>query len=159
MAKPKTSISAKPAKAAAREARGRNSAPPSVKEKIEIAFSLPVAPRQLYDAWLDAKEHSAFTGGHASCEAKVGGRFSAWDGYIEGENVELELGSKIVQTWRTSDFEDDDADSRLELRFEEDGAGTKLVLRHTELPAGGSKKYREGWKQHYFAPMKQYFET
>lgn len=157
MAKPKSSITAQPAKAAARQARERNSAPPSVREKLTISITLPIEPAGLYDAWLDGKEHSAFTGGQASCEPSVGGRFSAWSGYIEGENLELARGEKIVQSWRTSDFEDDDPDSRLELRFEKDAGGTKLTLLHTGLPPGGAKKYREGWKQHYFAPMTKYF--
>jgi activator of HSP90 ATPase len=157
MAKPKQSITAKPARAAARAARERPSRPPSIREKVEIEITLPVEPEALYAAWLDGKEHSSFTGGQASCEPRIGGRFSAWDGYIEGENLELEHGRRIVQAWRTSDFEDHDESSRLEISFERDGAGTKLVLRHSGLPTGGAKKYREGWKQHYFAPMQRYF--
>jgi activator of HSP90 ATPase len=157
MAKPKSSVTAKPAKAAARDAT-RTSQPPHVREKLEIATTVRVEPAALYAAWLDGREHGAFTGGQASCEAHVGGRFTAWDGYIEGENLELEPGKRIVQSWRTSDFEDDDPDSRLEIRFEPAGKGaTKIVVTHTDLPLGGAHKYREGWKQHYFTPMSKYY--
>lgn len=157
MAKPKAKVVAKPAKRAARDAIVRDSAPPAIREKLEVTIELPVPAPQLYEAWLDGREHSAFTGGQASVEPRVGGRFSAWGGYIEGETLELEPGRRIVQSWRTTDFEDADPDSRLEVRFEPSGAGTRVVVAHTELPTGGALKYREGWKQFYFTPMKQYF--
>jgi activator of HSP90 ATPase len=48
---------------------------------------------------VDAKKHSAFTGAKATGEVKVGGEFSAWDGYITGRNLELEKGKHIVQEW------------------------------------------------------------
>jgi uncharacterized protein YndB with AHSA1/START domain len=127
-------------------------------ESIILRVTLPVAPRALYDAWLDPEQHGAFTGGAASCEAKVGGRFTAWDGYIEGQNLELVPAVRIVQAWRTADFDDDAPDSRLEVRFASaPRAGTELTLVHTALPEGGAQKYGEGWEEHYLAPMRAYF--
>ncbi|UJR79304.1 SRPBCC domain-containing protein [Sandaracinus amylolyticus] len=156
MAKPKSKLLSRPAARLARDARGHDTSVPA-RERLELSVTLPIDPSSLYTAWLDAREHGAFTGGQASCEPRVGGRFTAWDGYIEGETLELHAGERIVQAWRTSDFEDDDADSRLEVRFVPEGDGTRLCLKHTELPKGGARKYREDWKQLYFAPMSKYF--
>ena len=60
-------------------------------ESIEVAAEFKVSPKRLYEAWLDGKQHSAFTGGaEASVEARVGGEHTAWDGYIWGKIVTLE---------------------------------------------------------------------
>ena len=65
---------------------------------------IPASPEEVYDAFMDAKKHSAFTGAKATSDAKVGGEFSAWDGYITGKNLELEKGKRIVQEWITTEW-------------------------------------------------------
>ncbi|MCC6524165.1 MAG: SRPBCC domain-containing protein [Polyangiaceae bacterium] len=135
------------------------------REQLELSIVLSVEPERLYAAWLDAGEHSAFTGGAASVEAWVGGRHTAWDGYIEGEILALEPGRRIVQSWRTTDFTSADPDSRLEISFQPEGragdeAGeTRLTLHHAELPPGGAERYTRGWQEFYFDPMRAYFSA
>ncbi|MBM3274576.1 MAG: SRPBCC domain-containing protein, partial [Candidatus Sericytochromatia bacterium] len=53
-------------------------------DSLHLTADIPASPQAIYDAWLDADEHSAFTGASASVEPQAGGKFSAWDGYIEG---------------------------------------------------------------------------
>lgn len=55
---------------------------------------IPATPDEVYEAFIDAKKHSAFTGSKATCNPKIGGKFTAWDGYISGKNLELEKGKK-----------------------------------------------------------------
>lgn len=89
----------------------------------------------------------------------VGDSFTAYDGYISGKNVELVPYAKIIQTWRTADFSDDEEDSMIEITLKDDGPGkTVFTLAHSNLPPDG-KKYEEGWKTHYFLPMKIYFKN
>ncbi len=126
-------------------------------ESLKIKIVLPVKADKLYKAWLNGKEHSLFTGGAATASPKKNGKFTAWDGYIEGKNLELVPGKKIVQSWRTSEFADDAPDSTLELKFEEKAGKTTLHLHHHGLQKGDAKKYGSGWKAHYFNPMKDYF--
>jgi activator of HSP90 ATPase len=128
-------------------------------EKIELSTILPVGPEKLYRAWLDSAEHTAFTGGAAIIEPQVGGAFSAWDGYIQGVTLVLEPYRRIVQTWRTTEFPEASADSRLEVLLEEVEAGTKLTLIHSEIPAGQGEDYRQGWVENYFNPMEEYFSS
>jgi uncharacterized protein YndB with AHSA1/START domain len=126
--------------------------------QFELSVSLAAPPRDVYDAWLDAEEHAAFTGDEASCDPHVDGAFSAWDGYITGRNLVLEPGQRIVQAWRTTDFAPDAPDSKLELIFDADGeGGTRLTLRHSGLPAGDDARYKEGWREFYFEGMRVYF--
>ena len=125
--------------------------------EFEIFDVFSAAPQQIYDAWLDSEGHSHMTGGAADASAEVGGEFSAWDGYISGKNLELEPGKRILQSWRTQQFSESDADSELEIVLEGVPEGTKLTLKHTKLPDHGMQ-YKDGWVEHYFDPMKAYFK-
>lgn len=75
----------------------------TIRQKIII----PAAPNAVYEAFMDAKKHSAFTGSKATSDARAGGKFTAWDGYISGKNLELEKGKRIVQEWKTTEWPED----------------------------------------------------
>jgi uncharacterized protein YndB with AHSA1/START domain len=111
-------------------------------ESFRTAASFPVPPEVVYAAWLDAAKHAKMTGAPATCDARVGGRFTAWDGYIEGTILELEPGARIVQAWRTSEFPAEANDSRVELHLREADGGTQLVLAHSEIPKGRGRTTR-----------------
>jgi activator of HSP90 ATPase len=127
------------------------------KESIKVSATIPATPQEIYSAWLSTKGHSAMTGSVSKATARVGSSFSAWDGYIEGKNLELTPPSRIVQAWRTSDFPEDTPDSRLEIVLAEVRAGTRITLAHSDIPAGQGKGYKQGWIDFYFKPMKGYF--
>ncbi|UCG00108.1 MAG: hypothetical protein JSV89_11340 [Spirochaetaceae bacterium] len=57
-------------------------------ESFELSEVFPVGRKELYLAWLDSKKHGEFTGAEAVIDPAVGGRFTAWDGYIEGTTEE-----------------------------------------------------------------------
>lgn len=127
-------------------------------ESIKLSAVIPARPERIYEAWLDGREHSAFTGGGtASVDPRVGGAFTAWDGYIQGTTQALEPGRRIVQRWRTTDFPPEAPDSLLEVLLEETPRGTRVTLVHTNIPDGQGQEYKQGWKDYYLAPMKQYF--
>lgn len=126
-------------------------------ESLKLSITLPVKAEKLYKAWLDSKQHSLFTGASAKASAKVNGKHSAWDGYISGKNIELKAGKKIVQSWRTTEFVEGAPDSILEVSFSEKAGKTKLDIYHHNLQKGDAKKYKQGWKDFYFTPMKHYF--
>lgn len=127
-------------------------------ESIEVFTILPATPTQIYRAWLDSAEHSAFTGGEARIDPQEGGYFTAWDGYIMGTTLQLEPYRRILQAWRTTEFPDGSSDSRLEILLDETTGGTRLTLIHTGLPEGQGEGYRQGWEDYYFEPMQSYFE-
>jgi len=127
-------------------------------EAFEISTVLAAIPSRVYRAWLDGAEHSAFTGGPATVEPVLGGHFTAWDGYIQGTNVELAPFVRIVQHWRTTEFPPDAPDSLLTILLEPDGCcATRLTLRHSEIPEGQGASYKQGWLDYYFEPMRRYF--
>jgi activator of HSP90 ATPase len=126
-------------------------------ESITMSAVIPAAPEVIYKAWISGKEHGAMTGSAATVVAKVGGKFTAWDGYISGETLELEPGKRIIQSWRSTDFAAHAPDSRLEVVLSSARGGTKVTLKHSDLPAGSSAEYKKGWIDYYFTPMKKYF--
>jgi activator of HSP90 ATPase len=124
--------------------------------EFEVSDLIPATPDVIYQAWLDSAGHSDMTGSIAQVSNVVGGSFEAWDGYIKGENLELEPPSRILQSWRTTEFDDSDEDSRLEILLEAQKKSTLITIRHSRLPEDGMQ-YRQGWIDFYFKPMKEYF--
>ena len=123
---------------------------------FEVSEQFEAIPEDIYDAWLDSERHSNMTGGVAEVSNLIGGEFEAWDGYIQGKNLELIPGACILQEWRTTEFDDSDEDSLLEIRLASSDVGTLLTIRHSNLPDHGMQ-YRQGWIDAYFVPMKEYF--
>jgi activator of HSP90 ATPase len=126
---------------------------------FELTCVLPATPEAIYDAWLSSAKHAAMTGGDAKASKRPGGAYEAWDGYITGRNVELIPSRKIVQTWRTSEFPDDHADSTLTVTLTPMEAGTKLTLNHSGVPDDLRSYEQGGWRENYFEPMQAYFAS
>ncbi len=97
------------------------------------------------------------TGSKATCTARKGGRFTAWDGYITGKNIALTQGKKIVQDWQTTEWPEGYGPSILEISLEKKGDGTELSLVQSKVPASQAKDYDKGWHDFYWNPMKDYF--
>lgn len=128
------------------------------RDSFVITSTFPVKSGLLYRAFLDSAIHSEFTGSPAKVEGRIGGAFTAWDGYISGKTIDLNENRSIKQRWRTTDFNDDDEDSLLEIEFIEEKGRTTLVLKHSSLPEGTGEEYRRGWEDFYLTPLKEYFE-
>jgi activator of HSP90 ATPase len=126
-------------------------------DSIRLSAVLPAEPKAVYAAWMSSKGHGAMTGSAAKITARGGGKFTAWDGYISGKTLELEPGSRIVQSWRTTDFQEQEPDSSLEVLLQKAKGGTRITLVHTNIPDGHGAEYRKGWLDFYFKPMKEYF--
>lgn len=130
-----------------------------MKESFEIKKKFKnVSPSEIYEAWLDSAKHTEMTGGGADCSPKVGETFTTWDGYITGKNLSLISNQEIIQSWRTTEFEDEDEDSKLIITLKQVVDGTELRLTHSNIP-DGETQYKQGWEDFYFIPMKDYFET
>jgi len=125
----------------------------TIKQKVTI----PASPSEVYAAFLSAKKHSKFTGSPATTNARARAKFTAWDGYISGKNLELVRGKKIVQEWKTTEWPDGYPPSRLELTLVPKGKGTELTMVHSEVPADQVEEYAQGWPESYWGPLKKYF--
>ena len=128
-------------------------------EKFKVSVKLHCTAKEVFTGWLNDQVHSEFTGGaKATTSPSEGGKFSASDGYITGTNVEIFPYKKIIQKWRTTEFEESDEDSIIELFFTFKDDYTLVSISHSNIPDGQGDRYKKGWKDHYFAHMKKYFE-
>ncbi len=110
--------------------------------------------KDLYDALMDSRKHTIFSGGApAKISTKVGGKFTAYGGHLEGENLELKPGKKIVQAWRAKDWPEGHY-SRATFSFAAAGKGkTKLTFTQSGIPAQHYESIKSGWISHYWEPM------
>ena len=124
---------------------------------FEVSAIVPASPERVYETWLSSSGHTAMTGADASVDPRVGGNYDAWDGYITGRTIALDPGRRIVQSWRTADFTEEDLDSEIDVLFEAVDEGTRVTINHSDVPAL-QRGYEEGsWEESYFVPMREYF--
>lgn len=126
---------------------------------IDQTVVIPASPEAVYRAYTDPEAHAAFTGAPATGEAKVGGEFTAWGGYITGSYLELEPNRKIVQAWSTSEWPKGYSPSRLELTLKPVTDGTEIHLVQTEVPTEQAPDYDGGWHTSYWQPLTAYLAT
>ncbi len=126
----------------------------TIKQTVDFA----VDAHDLYEALMDSKKHSEFTGSKCVISRKVGGKVSAYDGYISGENLELVPDKKIVQTWKAEeDCWPANHYSKVTFTFKPIEKGTRLEFIHTGVPVECGDQFDSGWKEHYWEPMKEMF--
>lgn len=124
--------------------------------EFTIKTLIKATAKEIYTTWLSSEGHANMTGGSATASDKEGDEYMAWDDYITGKNLELIPFKKIVQSWRSTQFEEHEEDSKIEIFLRETDGTTELTLTHTNIPETG-EHYIKGWENHYFLPMKEYF--
>jgi len=128
-----------------------------VRTITQKTFIPSVKPEDVYDAFVNAKRHAAFTGARATGVARVGATFTSWDGYITGVHRALVKGRKIVQDWQTSEWPSGMPASRVEFTFTAAKGGTEIRMVHSQVPSTQAAGYRQGWIDYYWTPLKTYF--
>jgi activator of HSP90 ATPase len=123
-------------------------------KNIKQNATFKASAHDVYEALIDSKKHSEFTGGKAVISRRVGGKFTAYDGYAEGKNVELVPDKKIVQTWRASDWPEGQI-SEVTFALEETDGKTKLTFTQTNIPADQAGDIAQGWRDYYWKPLKK----
>jgi activator of HSP90 ATPase len=124
---------------------------------VKQSVTIKVSPHDVYEALMDSRKHAQFTGDKASISRKVGGKFSVFDGYSEGTNLELIQDTKIVQAWRASDWQEGHY-SKVTFSLKEVEDGTRLTFRQTGIPAEQYDDIAQGWRDYYWTPMEEMLE-
>jgi activator of HSP90 ATPase len=120
-------------------------------------FNAPA--KDLYEVLMDSHKHTKLTGGApAKISAKVGGKFTAYGGELEGEMIELMPNKKIVQSWRSKSWEPG-VYSRATFSFSPAGKGkTKLTFTQSGIPESDFEDIKKGWISFYWEPMAKMLE-
>jgi len=128
-----------------------------ITKTIRQSVTFKASPHEVYEALMDSRQHAKFTESKASISRKIGGKFTAYDGYIEGVNLELVPDEKIVQSWRGSDWPEGYY-SRATFSLQRAGNGARLTFIQTEVPEDQYDSISQGWRDYYWKPMKKMLE-
>lgn len=126
---------------------------------IHHTVRFAASPRELFNLYLDAKQHSAAIGAKAVISRKVGSRFSIFGGGLSGRNLMIASDRMIVQSWRVDSWKPGDTDSILTLLFRKAGRGGQIELIQANVPAHTYALIDEGWRKHYWTPWKAYLKS
>lgn len=124
---------------------------------VKQSVTLGASSHDIYEALMDSAKHAQFTGGEAKINRKVGGKFTVFDGYSEGVNIELVPNKKIVQTWRAGDWPEGHY-SKVTFSLKEVESGTRLTFTQIGVPEEYYEDISQGWRDYYWAPMKKMLE-
>lgn len=126
---------------------------------VRQSVTIKATPREVYEALMDSRKHSKFTGEKASMSRKVGEKFSIFEGGLTGTNLELAEGKKIVQSWRASmrDWPKDHY-SKATFSMKPVKGGTRLTFTQSGVPEKCYESISQGWRDYYWKPMKEMLE-
>jgi uncharacterized protein YndB with AHSA1/START domain len=85
-------------------------------------------------------------------DARPGGAFTLFGGYITGRNLELVPNVRIVQTWRAASWQPGKY-SIVEFVLAPDGSGTRIIFDHVGFPNAAAQSLADGWHAHYWQPL------
>ncbi|PGH08484.1 hypothetical protein AJ79_05973 [Helicocarpus griseus UAMH5409] len=115
---------------------------------------------ELYTTFTDPQRIAAFTRAppRQFDGAKVGGKFSIFDGNVEGEYVKLDEPKQIVQKWRLAQWPQGHH-STLEINFDQNNVDqvTNMRVEWKGVPVGQEDVVRRNWEGYYVRSIKQTF--
>ncbi|WP_306258823.1 SRPBCC domain-containing protein [Pararhizobium sp. IMCC21322] len=119
---------------------------------------IKASPADVYSAFMNEKQHSAFSGGKSQISTEPGGEAIMHDGQITARNIELEPGRKIVQAWRVAPWEEGQY-TLLRIMLAAESDGTRITLDQTGCPEEMTDHLADGWEARYWTPLRTYFEN
>jgi uncharacterized protein YndB with AHSA1/START domain len=132
----------------------------SMSNAIHQEVEFKTSPQRVYEALLDAKQFSAFTGAPAEIERVAGGEFSCFGGVVTGRNIEIVPSKRIVQAWRIK-MCPEGVYSLVAFELEPKGSGTRLTMVHDAFPDTmrahlNGEMPEGGWRRQYWEPLQKY---
>jgi activator of HSP90 ATPase len=128
-------------------------------KSLRQSIFFKTTPEKLYDALMSSKKHTKFTAARAVISSKIGGKFSTYDGYIHGTNLELIPNKKIRQLWRANESKwPKDYYSEVSFSFKKTKEGTRLDFSHKNIPLRYFEELKRGWYDAYWNPLKKMLE-
>jgi activator of HSP90 ATPase len=126
---------------------------------IEQSIVIKASPHEVYEAFMDSKKHSKFTESKAKISREIGGKFTIFEGDLEGKNLELVKDKKIVQSWRSNEEGWPKTHySTITIELESFENGTRLTFKQTDIPLSSHESVKEGWNEYYWEPLKNMLE-
>lgn len=145
-----------PADRARREAEAQ-----LIKMAIHRETLIAAAPQQVFELLTSGRLFGAATGQPAEITDREGDAFSLFGGRVEGRQIELVPGQRVVQAWRFGRAHPSAWQPGVysTVRFTLDTAdgGTRLVIDHTGIPPEWVEHITEGYPAFYGDPIAKFF--
>ena len=122
---------------------------------IHQEIDFPAKPARIYGILLDAKQFTAFTKEPAEIRPQPGGAFKLFGERIEGRNIELVPNQRIVQAWRPAYWPAGEY-SMVRFALAARGSGSRVVLDHAGFTEDKWESLSDGWRAHYWEPLRAY---
>ena len=122
---------------------------------------IKTSPEKVYEFLTDAEVFAAVTEQPARVSDREGEAFSLFSGRVEGRQIELVPGERVVQAWRFGSAHPGAwapgvySVVRFTMRAE-DGA-TRFVIDHDGIPSGWRDHIEGGYPTFYAEPLSRYY--
>jgi uncharacterized protein YndB with AHSA1/START domain len=120
-------------------------------------------PQQVFAVLTSGSLFSAATGQPAEITDREGDSFSLFGGRVEGRQIELVPGQRVVQAWRFGTAHpsawEPGVFSTLRFTLEPAGDGTRLVIDHAGIPAEWIEHISLGYPTFYQDPIAKFFSS
>jgi activator of HSP90 ATPase len=124
--------------------------------QIHVEAELPAAPERVYELLTNGAKLGEATGQPGKGGGSAGAYFSLFDGWLDGRQIELIPGERVVQAWRFTDW-DPGVYSIVRFSLAAEGSGTKVIVDQHGVPETVQEHVATNWKGFYFDPMARYF--
>ena len=120
----------------------------------EATFAVP--PQRVYELLTNGAKFGEVTGKPGKGGGSAGAMFSLFDEWLEGRQIELVPGERVVQAWRFRDWAPG-VYSIVRFTLTPEGAGTRLAVHHDAYPAEFHDHLATNWRPFYFEPFAKHF--
>lgn len=150
-----------PADTARREAEAQGREWEVTETSVHQEALIGAPPQQVFELLTSGSVFGAATGQPADITDREGEPFSLFSGRVEGRQIELVPGRRVVQAWRFSTAHPSPWEpgvySTLRFTLEPAGDGTRLVIDHTGIPAEWIEHISQGYPTFYQDPIAEFF--
>jgi len=123
---------------------------------IHQQVTFECSAKQLFSILSDAQLFTEVTGAEAVFDVREGGEFSAFNRMIDGQFIEIDVPTRIVQTWRVANWQAG-VSSQITFALEPNGdEQTTLSFEHSGYPAEFEQHLAQGWHDRYWEPIKKF---
>jgi len=121
------------------------------------------SPGKIYEFLTNGEIFAAATGMPAQMTDREGESFSLFGGRVEGRQIELVPGERVVQAWRFGDAHPDTwapgVYSIVRFTLRPEGDATRFVVDHDAIPPEWEDHIRSGYPTFYESPLATYFTS
>src|SRR5246127_2320404 len=123
---------------------------------ISQSVALPAPAEGLLAVSPGPGRRAAISGAPGASSVEPGSPFQAFNGALTGATLQIIPQRLVIQSWRSTKFNDGDPDSTLILAFTPEGTNGRIDLVHLDVPAHNYQSVVEGWETHYWGPWRRY---